>query len=335
MSSIRTRFQQQAQRGPRQLAMAVCLLVACPALAIDLRLLDGFSGTFPATTTVWRVAANADASIVLTWELMLSSAVVDRGQLLADVGAIGQAIDIAVRIPPLRDGVTGQATLMVQATAGGQSAQLVHPVWILSVDPWSGLRTALAQNPPMLVEDGDTLSTALRRAGVPTTPMRNTSAIADWTNGLILVGEGASLSAQRGLAAALVRAAAGGARVILLAPSEGSMPLPGHEALSGLPRPALRVEGADALLHLDKRLDALVWPGTFPAVASSLRVSAERRQPEAVWTAGADGWAWVDLDFRGSGGGRLLAVGWAPAQAWESSPSPRHILAALIRHVLE
>jgi hypothetical protein len=318
-----------------QLALTAWFLAASPARAVDLRLLDDFSCTFPATTTVWRVQASASAPVTVSWELTLYSAVVDRGQVLADPARAGQPIGITARIPPLREGVTGQATLIIQATAEGQSARLVHPVWILPADPWSGLRTELTKNPLRVHETGPTLSARLSDAGLKTTAMRNAAAIAALTNGLLLVAEGISLRAQRGLADALVRAAAGGARVILLAPSDGPLPLPCHETLSGLPRPVLRLGGVEALLQLDKRLDAYVWPGHSSVIASSFLLSAERRQPEATWSPGTEGWVWLDMDFRGSGGGRLLAVGWAPAQAWESGPAPRHTLAALMRHVLE
>ncbi len=320
------------------ISASVCavLLAVCPARAVDLCLLDHFSCTFPATTTVWRIQANAAAPVEITWELTLASAVADRGQFLADAAKAGHTLDLPVRIPPLREGVTGQATLIVQATAGGQSARLVHPVWILTADPWSGLRTELAKNPLRVFETGEALSTKLNGAGAKVTALRNTAALAALTNGLVLVAEGVSLRAQRSLGEALVRAAAGGARVLLLAPSDGTLPLPGHEALSGLPRPALRLEeGAAALQRLDKRLDANAWPGQASAVTASCVLSAERRKPEAEWAAGTDGWAWLDLDFRAGGGGRLLAVGWAPVQAWERGPAPRYALAALLRHVLE
>ena len=316
------------------LVSAVCL-AASLARAVDLCLLDHFSCTFPATTTVWQIQANAAASVAITWELTLASAVVDRGQFLVDAAKAGHPLELPVRIPPLREGVTGQASLIVQATADGQSARLVHPVWILTADPWSGLRTELPKNPLLVYENGEALSAKLNGAGVRVTALRNTAAIAALTNGLVLVAEGVSLRAQRGLGEALVRAAAGGARVLLLAPSDGTLPLPGHEAQSGLPRPTLCLAGAVALHQLDKRLDAYAWPGQASAVTASCVLSAERRKPEAEWAAGTDGWAWVDLDFRAVGGGRLLAVGWAPVQAWERGPAPRYALATLIRHVLE
>lgn len=220
----------RARHRLRPLAVAACLLAACPVHAVELRLLDCFSGTFPARTTVWRVQANAAASVAFTWQLTLGGAVVDRGRFLSDATKASQPIEIPVRIPPLREGVTGQGTLIIEATVEGQSARLVHPIWILPVDPWSGLRTELARNTPVLFENGDALSAKLSSAGLKTAPLRNATAI-----------------------------------------------------------------------------------------VSSFLISAERRQPEAVWSAGAAGWAWLDLDLRGGGCGRLLAVGWAPAQAWESS----------------
>lgn len=315
--------------------MVMALLCMGPAFANDLSLLDSFSSTFPDTTTVWRVRVTGPAPTELTWELMLGQAVADRGQRLLDPAADGQPVALPVRIPPLREGVAMQAVLSVRAVGGGQSARLEHPVWILPTDAWEGLRGILSRTPVWACDLDGGLSARLREAGVFVAGIRNPAAIAVLTNGLVLVSEGVSLRAQRGLADALIRAAAGGARVIWLAPSDGTVPLPGHEMLSGLPRPAVRMEGLTALQKLDKRLDVFAWPGRPTAAMSSFAISADRRQPEAMWSADAQGWAWLDLDYRAVSGGRMLVVGWAPRRDWEISPAPRHILAALVRHVLE
>lgn len=309
----------------------VLLGLAHAAAALELTLLDTWSDTFPATTTTWRVQASAPAEV--GWQLVLGSATVDRGQ--RTVADAAQPIELPVRTPALRDGVPGQATLLITATAGGQSARLEHPVYLLPADPWSGLRAQLAAGPVRMFDPEGTLAPRLREAGAETALMRNPAALAALTNGLLLVSEGVSLRAQRGLVDALVRAAAGGTRVLLLAPVDGALPLPGHEGWAGLPRPAVRLEGVQALRQLDKRLDVVAWPGRPSALASACVLSADRRQPEATWSTGPDGWAWMDLDFREAGGGRLLAVGWAPVAAWDQGPAPRHILAALVRHVVE
>lgn len=314
--------------------VAVYLFIACcAAYALDLVLVDDFSDTFPGTTTVWRVKVNAAAPTEFTWHLSLGAAVVDRGHVSADTAMSARSVEFPVRVPPLRDGVTGEAALTVVATSDGQSAKLVHPVWILPVDPWSGLRADLAGRTLWLFDPGRALSARLAEAGLNTTAVRNTAALAALTNGLVLVADGVSLRTQRGLADALVRAAAGGAQVILLAPLDGVIPLPGHDGMADLPRPDVRLGGVAALRQLDKRLDAHFWPGPVPAVSASVVLSAERRQSEAVWSADGTGWVWLEMEFRTSGG-RLLAVGWAPTKAWSYGPAPRHVLAALIRHVL-
>ena len=313
-------------------AFAVVLIsLAHAAAALDLTLLDLWSDAFPATTTTWRVQASAPAEI--GWQLVLGSATVDRGQ--RTIAHAAQPIELPVRTPALRAGAPAQATLLITATAGGQSAQVEHAVYLLPADPWTGLRAQLTARPVRVFDPDGTLAPHLREAGAEPVLVRNPAAIAALTNGLLLVGEGVSLRAQRGLVDALVRAASGGARVLLLAPAEGTLPLPGHESLADLPRPALRLDGAQALRALDKRLDTETWPGRPAALTSVCTLSADRRQPEATWAPAADGWAWLDLDYRGSGGGRLLAVGWAPVAAWDQGPAPRHVLAALVRHVVE
>ena len=46
-------------------------------------------------------------------------------------------------------------------------------------------------------------------------------------DGVLLIGEGASLSRSRSLAESALKAAAAGRRVVMLAPDDGTLPVPG------------------------------------------------------------------------------------------------------------
>lgn len=326
----------KGDRGGAGFRFAAGLMLAASAgLAVELDQVDSWSDTFPATTSVWRVHVDSAEPVDLTWELAMGNVVADRGQRWLDASDSGSTVELPVRIPPLRETVAAKATLIVHAATDSDTARLVHPVWILPADPWSGLRGGLTGNPARVVDFDGRLGDVLRAANLEYVPVRNPAAIAALTNGLVVVGEGVSLRSHRGLAEALVRAAAGGTRIVLLAPADGTLPLPGHGSVVDLPRPAVRMEGVSALLDLDQRLDALSWPGVPSAVTSSFTLSAERRQPEVAWSAASDGWTWLELDFRATGGGCLLAVGWAPAGSWNAGPAPRHILATVMRHAMK
>ena len=320
----------------RRIALLAALVSTAPVFALQLQPVGQWFDTFAATTTTWRVEIRdaPAAPLELGWELSLGGAVVDRGQRTVDAGALAQPAPVPVRIPPLRAGVSGAAMLTVRVAAGGATARLEQPVWILPDDPWEGLRSALNAAPLRVFDPDGTLTTRLREAGLEPAAVRNPSAVAAFTNGLVVVAEGVSLRAQRGLVDALLQAAAAGTRVLLLAPADGALALPGPDPRGGLWRPAIRTEGPFALSRIDKRLDVLEWPGARAAVSSSFALSADRRVAEAAWANGAAGWAWLDVDYRARPGGRLLAVGWAPVAAWDAGPAPRHILAALVREVM-
>jgi hypothetical protein len=315
--------------NPKQAIISCVALTAVACRALDFDLLDGWSDAFASTNATWRVQMHGAESAELNWSLVLNKAVVHRGQRTVGASDLAGPIPLTIRTPAIRDGLAGEASLLVQAVSGSEHARVTHPVWILPSDPWTVCRELLRAKALRVFDPSGALIRRLQESSIEPVALRNPVAIAALANGLLIVAEDVSFREYRGLAGALVGAAVGGARVLLPAPREGAMPLPGHADFAGKARPALRMESARALSALDKRLDAEIWPGAASAVSASFRLSADRRQPEAVWGNEVDGWPWLDLDFRESGG-RMLAVGWPPARAWDSGPAPRYVRAALL-----
>jgi len=70
---------------------------------------------------------------------------------------------------------------------------------------------------------------ALQKLHVPFEQEKNLETLADRKGGVVLVGEGVSFREEPGLADTLTKLARRGVTVICLAPSAGSVPIPGAE----------------------------------------------------------------------------------------------------------
>ncbi len=77
----------------------------------------------------------------------------------------------------------------------------------------------------------------LEKARVPFTFTKNTAALGELREGLLVIGEGTAWRDYRSLGETIVKAAARGVPVLCLAPGEGTLVLPGT-AGSDLPPPA-------------------------------------------------------------------------------------------------
>lgn len=285
--------------------------LATGSASAQVRLTETWSNVFAETRQVFHAEPS---SVPAAWSFSVGGALVARGDLAANG-------EIALQFPPVKPGVVLDGALRLEAAG----RQRTHPLWIFPADPWSETRATLKEAGLRLFDPAGKTAEVLEKADVPFTRLRNAEAIGELRAGLLLVGEGVSLREQRGLPALLEQAAAAGARVICLAPSEGYLGLPGADAE---PRPVLTLAGADKITALDKRLDARVWP-EGPAVATTWTPDASRRRVEGEWHADPRGWPWIEA--RWPNGGRLTYCGLGLIRSWEKTPAARYTLEQLVR----
>ncbi len=286
-----------------------------------------WSDLFGGTRADFPFTVNVDAAMRgrAAWVITVDRRAVARGEAEV-VAAPGQPGRLTVRwdVPPVKDGVILRADLSV--TVAGTT--LETPLWVFPRDPFAGRARWLAGRKIALFDPERTTSPTLEAMGIPFELLRNVDAIAERTEGVVLVGEGISFEDERGLAPALLRAAGRGLSVLCLAPSVGTLPLPDHADVE-LPVPArLTFRGRDAITALDKRLDDRAWPPDGRIVASSLRLSVERGRVVAAACSDATAYPWVEAEF--TGGGRLLVCGFAVIAKWDSSPAPRFLFARIL-----
>jgi hypothetical protein len=277
----------------------------------------------------FRVAGPRPEGGRAVWRVALGTATVKAGEVPLGAG------DITVKFaaPDVKDGIVLPLKLTLSVVAAGQASPAVtleHDLTVFPRDPFAGRAGWLKGLDLRLFDPKGDTTKVLTAAKVPFEEVRTADALADVKAGVVVVGEGASFKDERGLGAALQKLAAGGVAVLVLAPADGELPVPGLGGpAGGFAEVALRRE---MVRRLDKRLDPDGWAGDGPTVARSLAVKAGDDGLVAEVAGGAGGWSWAETR-QDPGQGRWLFCGLAVVAKWDAGPTPRFLFARMLEHL--
>jgi hypothetical protein len=265
------------------------------------------------------------------WRLALGTATVQAGEVAVDA-APGAAQEVAFKLTrlPGKEGAVVQSQLtLVVVEAGETRPAATHgqDLWVFPKDPFADRSEWLKKLKINLYDPTAKGATAkvFETAKVPFEQLRSVDAVADVKDGIVIVGEGVSFREEKGLAATLQKLAASGVAVLVLAPADGEVIVPGLGGPADLEDLTFRRE---VVRRLDKRLDPR---GT--AVASSIRIKNSDDGVIGEVVAGAGGWPWVDA--RSGGKGRWAVCGLAVITRWDDGPTPRFLLARMLEHLTD
>ena len=171
------------------------------------------------------------------WSLAVSGRTVTRGETALAI-APGQTVKFAIPldIPEVREGVVLSADLAVQLFSAGErpvSARLRRQLSVFSEDAFAGRSKWLETLQIRLFDPAGKTRDVFEKTGIPFFETGNVESLARDGGGLLVIGEGVSLEAHRGLPGILVQAAAQGTPVLCLAPADGRMALPGSAECGG------------------------------------------------------------------------------------------------------
>jgi hypothetical protein len=273
----------------------------------------------------------------LGWRLASEGRTLARREQAVAIEA-GAAVGVEIRFetPSVKDGTALATTLEVMVMAKGgtaAAAKLNKSLWIFPANAWADRGAWLKQlNLRLFDPDGKT-SALLEKEKIPFTAIRNVSALAELTDGVLLVGEGVSFKDYRGLARSLLQAAAGGTAVLCLAPREGEIPIV-DASEDKQPQPIrMDFRQCEIIHELDKRLDAACWPTTGAGSVGIQLQGARGPVVGEVSQAGA-GWRWIEMTYAGGKHkGRMVVTGLALLEKWDTSPAPRYLLLKMLEHV--
>ena len=239
----------------------------------------------------------------------------------------GGLVKLPVALPEIKPGVA--LPLEVTLRAGSEKGRPLPgggTLWALAEQPLPPGRNPAAPREIRLYDPADRTAAAFRSINLPFETTTRLDALATMTNTTLVVGEGVSLEAERGLWETLMTAVARGNRVLLLAPAEGRLPPP--DAWT-----QLTAGPADKLLRAPPRggaaykLDLQAWP---PAGAVRTRFRLAGSRDQAVFDAGPDAGCeavrWTDA----ASGGSFTACGLGIIASWETAPAARWLLVELL-----
>ena len=242
---------------------------------------------------------------------------------------------VRVRTPDVKPGVVLKLILTATARSdqGAALASCTKVLWVFPPDPFADRTPWLEGLKVLLFDPAHTTAPLLKKAGIPFKETANVAELAAKTEGLALVGAGASFRDYPDLWPSLMKLAGRGVPVLCLAPDAGNLPLPGADAGPAAEGVAFRKAG---FVHqLDKRLDAAGWAPDGKAVVGGMSLKAESRQVLAV--AGKDGeWPWVEIDYPAPGG-KLVVCGFdfLGKDKWDAGPTPRYLFARVLTYLTE
>ena len=301
------------------------------AVAIEPR--EAWSNVFGDKEVVFHFRVKADKAFKgrVSWALSHEQRSLVHGEAAVAVDPPKPA-DVTVRlaIPPVKEGVVFAGKLALNVAREGQAgavAKLEKTLWIFPASPFVDRSQWLKQLKITLFDPAKRTADVFREMRVPFAQTGTVAGLAEVKEGMLIVGEGASFKEHPELAEVLVKAAARGLPVLCLVPSEGSFAVPGENPR--LPAPGRRCWNRQSVVtELDKRLDALAWPGDTALVRSSLVLKADDGVVAAV-APGAKGWAWLEADYP-EHRGKLVICGLGIIEAWDRGPTPRFLLGRIL-----
>lgn len=261
----------------------------------------------------------------IRWHYSANQRTLDRGEF--QIGRNDRTLaEITLQIPEVRPGVIFKTELTVAYVPRGgnaETASVSKTLWLFPEDPFAGQRVALKKRELALFDPDSQTAELFEKIELPHRRLRSIASLNNPTeNAFLIVGEGASLTRNRGAAEQLMSYAAAGGTVLMLAPSEGTIPLP-EEAVDRRPG-ELRFCRHDVIREFDKRLDSKFLPGTNDFAGS--KVSFRTRLNRIGMQISEDGdWPWFTIEYPETKG-RFIFCGFSLIKHWNNGPTPRFLL---------
>ncbi len=271
----------------------------------------------------------------MAWRVEVNNRIVANGEKKSSFGLAGPAqFETAFELPPLENGlvVEGKFILTITDTATDKvAARLEKKLHIFGRRPVIAQSAWQKHNKIYLFDPPGTTAQAFEDIELPFTAIHNPDALAAIKDGIIVIGAGLSWRDYRGLFGNTITAAAAGARVLCLAPAEGSTPLPGTQGAEYPDPSRMMFSGNDIITRFDKRFDYYIWPTDGHVSAGGFQLEGGRAGITGNIVARGQGWPWVEMHF--PDGGQFLLCNFALIDKWEAGPVPRFLLVSILENM--
>lgn len=314
------------------------LFVTCAALFADepsLKIVERWHTVFAEEEIQLTASLTAAMPGRILWSHSVNNRTLSSGEAEAGQAPQQDNLTIKLRCPPLREGVALATELTVHFVpqkAREPAASCTHDLIIFPRDPFVGQQEWLKQLQIDLYDPIGASANVLTSMNVPFRKITNPELLKDeGATGLLIIGEGTSLIKNRSLAATLFQAAERGRKVLLLAPSDGSLPFPGSVEDAGTVQPQqLRMGRQEMITELNKTLDATDWRSPDQTIPSNgLRLAHQRSGLVLNVEQSAAAWPWMAVRYPNNG--EIVICGFQIIQNWENGPTPRTLFLEILK----
>lgn len=269
----------------------------------------------------------------ILWQYAAGARTLARGEepLELAAGRPGR-FELPVEFPPVRDGVIFETKMVVTVVDADNEvlAKIEHPLWLFPEDPYTDRREWLESLDLHLYDPEDSTVKLFEEAKIPYSRITNSNVLADFDEGILIVGSGTSLRKNRGLTDSLMELAQRGVRVICLAPIDGEFAWPTREAFPQLSN--VQFASKHVIHDLDKRLNP-----DFDTLAddaelrNKITLESHRGQLRVNLSEVSKAWPWWQVRFHNEG--TCILCCFDLVQHWDDSPTPRFLLARLFENL--
>lgn len=289
-------------------------------------------------TLSFRVSSQKDGSAVeagrLRWRYAADQRTLARGETEWDPEDQGVAA-LTLSVPAVRAGLVFPTELSVSCVtqeSSFESSTLTRTLWLFAEDPFVHQREVMKEQNLFLFDPDGRTADLFRDAELPVQQIHSIAVLeARPHDSCLIVGEDTSLIRNRRLAEQLLSFAAAGGTVLMLAPSEGVIPMP--DETSQVQPGEFRLRRNHVISDFDKRLDSISWPGTSGLPGS--RITLRTRFNRIGMEVSKDGdWPWMTIEYPETRG-RFVFCGFSAIQHWRHGPTPRYLLHRILKTYLD
>lgn len=240
--------------------------------------------------------------------------------------AAGKSLRLPVSLPELKPGVVLPFELTLRRDAEAGEPLFDGHLWVFSRQPVAPGHNPVAPRTLRLYDPEGRTDAAFQELDLAFESVPRLDLVTELRDSVLVVGEGLSLEAERGLLDTMVEAVRNGNEVLLLAPVEGTLRLPAwHRLVAGTlndvfprPQPPAGARAPNPALLVPRESGTL-----FRLVGLRDDVGFE-----VVREDGAQAVGWDDA----LSGGRFRACGLPIVEHWKTSPAARWLLVELLDH---
>jgi len=311
--------------------------VAASAAAPGVRLapVEQWSTVFGGTEQTFHYAISSEAALSgrIGWRLSANRRTIRRGEISLDGRPGADPVELRFPIPEVKAGGIFPLSLTVSVLPSRGDVPVTtatRDLWVFPRNPFAGKREWLEDLRIHLFDPEEKTVARFEEVQIPFESVGSVDALKGIEDGILVIGEGLSFRDFRGLADTMAARARDGVPVVCLAPAGGSFELPGTKEEEPRPR-RLDLQGVEIIAQLDKRLDAAAWPPDGAMASHSLALRGERGRVVVDVVDGDRGWCWLEAGF--GHGGKLILCAFSMIEKWESSPTPRFLLAEVLEYI--